>query len=170
MLAVDVANVFIDRYGDEVVLSNLSLNKLVYFAQVGSLRTLDAPLFDDRIEAWEYGPVEPSVYHTFKKYGSRRITVPTGTAVASPSASKIIDDTYERYGKMTAYDLVELSHRDGGAWSNVYVAGSDREITREAILDSLDGRDAPTFSGTLASGIQQVNASWPNTFALLRNS
>lgn len=168
--AIDVANVFISKYGSEVVLSNLSLNKLVYFAQVESLRTRGIPLFDDRVEAWEYGPVEPSVYHAFKKYGSSRISIPSGMPAPDPSASKVISDTFEKYGKMTAFDLVELSHREGSAWGNTYSVGCDAEITSEAILASHDGVGNLEYSGTLASGIQQVNDRWPNTFKLLKDA
>lgn len=68
MRALDVANLFIERHSD-LGLSNSSLNKLVYYAQVESLATTGKPLFDSRIEAGDYGPVEPEVYEAFEQYG-----------------------------------------------------------------------------------------------------
>ena len=68
MRALDVANLFIERHSD-LGLSNSSLNKLVYYAQVKSLATTGKPLFDSRIEAGDYGPVEPEVYEAFERYG-----------------------------------------------------------------------------------------------------
>ncbi|KXA22543.1 hypothetical protein HMPREF3208_00271 [Gardnerella vaginalis] len=38
MKALDIASIFINRYGKTLALTNLTLNKLVYFAQVESLR------------------------------------------------------------------------------------------------------------------------------------
>lgn len=170
MLSVDIANKFISDFGDKAVLSNLSLNKLVYFAQVESLRSLGRPLFEDKIEAWEYGPVEPSVYHAFKRYGSGRVTKSSGPVPGDEDVDMVVSRTFGKYGRMTAFDLVALSHGDGGAWKATYVPGRDAEITPEAILSSSDGRVTPEFSGTLASGMQEVDRRIPNTFRLLRNA
>ena len=58
MNSIQVANAFILRHGSDIDITNLVLNKLVYFAQVESLRETGKPLFEDKIEAWSYGPVE----------------------------------------------------------------------------------------------------------------
>lgn len=50
--------------------SNLRLQNLLYFAQAYFILLNDNPLFDDDMEAWDCGPVVPSVYETYKKYGS----------------------------------------------------------------------------------------------------
>ena len=170
MRAVDVANKFIAEFGTDAVLSNLSLNKLVYFAQVESLRAQGVPLFDDAVEAWEFGPVEPSVYHAFKNRGRGRVLRPSGPVPTDPRTEKVVASTFEKYGRMTAFDLVTFSHRKGGAWRNAYVQGRDAEITPEDILSSTDGIEYPEFAGTLASGMQKVGEEIPNTFKLLRNS
>ena len=67
MKSIQVANAFILRHGSDIDITNLVLNKLVYFAQVESLRATGKPLFEDKIEAWSYGPVERNVYFTFQK-------------------------------------------------------------------------------------------------------
>lgn len=66
MNSIQVANAFILRHGSDIDITNLVLNKLVYFAQVESLRETGKPLFEDKIEAWSYGPVERDVYFTFQ--------------------------------------------------------------------------------------------------------
>ena len=58
-------------------LTPLKLQKLIYYAHGWHLAIRNAPLIDEVIEAWEYGPVVPNVYHEFKKFGNRPI--PTGT-------------------------------------------------------------------------------------------
>lgn len=35
------------------------------------------PLFEDRIEAWQCGPVVPAVIHAFGEWGDAKITAPT---------------------------------------------------------------------------------------------
>lgn len=56
--ACDVAAFIIDMIGrnpNEDLVTNLRLNKLLYFAQVGSKDILGYLLIDDDFEAWPYG-------------------------------------------------------------------------------------------------------------------
>jgi hypothetical protein len=57
--------------------SNLKLQKLCYYAQGLCTAMRGAPLFADRIEAWDHGPVVPNLYHQYKQYGSQPIPVVT---------------------------------------------------------------------------------------------
>lgn len=56
----------------EYGISNLKLQKVLYFIQAYFLidKTKNAPCFDDKIEAWNFGPVVPAAYHEYKQYGS----------------------------------------------------------------------------------------------------
>ncbi len=86
MRSIDIANLFIIRHGGSIWPTNLSLNKLVYLSQVESLRCTDGtPLFSDAIEAWDYGPVEPAVYHSFKGYGRATIDRPSPSGMLNVS-------------------------------------------------------------------------------------
>jgi uncharacterized phage-associated protein len=60
---------------EEARLSNLKLQKLLYYAQGHYLATAGQPLFDDRIQAWSHGPVVPTVYHEYKKFGRDNIVL-----------------------------------------------------------------------------------------------
>ena len=169
--SIDIANLFIVKYGNELRLTNLSLNKQVYFAQVESLRRFDEPLFLDAIEAWEYGPVEPAVYHAFKKYGRLPVRKPCTTMETgvhfSDKVEAAVDSVVEKYGSLTAYDLVEISHREGGAWRNKYIPGKDVEITIEDIRQSKDFTSDPDVSKTLFANILEVEKEWSNTLKML---
>lgn len=76
MKAYDVALYFLFRAreleaGDTI--SNLKMQKLLYYAQGHYLAIFDKVLFDDDIEAWKYGPVVKNVYDVFKVYGNLAI-------------------------------------------------------------------------------------------------
>ena len=72
--AIDIARYVINYSWDiNAPLSNLKLQKLLYFIQGNFLRILNRPCFKDDIEAWKYGPVVPTVYSKFKRYGSNNI-------------------------------------------------------------------------------------------------
>lgn len=71
--AMAVANHFISIRGAKT--RPLKMQKLVYVAHGWHLALYDEPLVcDEWAEAWEYGPVFPSVYHAFKRFGKRVIT------------------------------------------------------------------------------------------------
>ena len=66
MKALDIANAFIVSHADDGFITNMKLNKLVYFAYATALRD-GVTLFDDEIEAWQYGAVIPEVYSAFSR-------------------------------------------------------------------------------------------------------
>lgn len=55
-------------------LNNLKLQKIMYYLQAQSLVESGAPLFDESLQKWKYGPVVPSVYHEYKSHGASNIT------------------------------------------------------------------------------------------------
>lgn len=65
---MDVANYIVNRSIDiGKPVSNLKLQKLLYYSQVAKLiESGGDKLFDDEISAWRYGPVVEQVYHRFK--------------------------------------------------------------------------------------------------------
>ena len=175
MRSIEVAMLFIGRQRGHTAISNLSLNKLVYLAQVESLKTRNGmPLFDDRIEAWDYGPVEPVVYHMFKQFGRDPVSIPSDYPISSIQvpdyATRIVDSVLERYGSLSAFDLVNITHREGGAWKNVYVAGGNAEITIEDILASEDCNSEMDLNKTLTAGVRSVEKKWPNALRMLQDA
>ena len=55
-------------------LTNLKLQKLLYFAYGMHLAVYEEPLFESEIQAWRLGPVIPDVYNEFKDRGSMPIS------------------------------------------------------------------------------------------------
>ena len=58
---------------DDSDISNLKLQKLIYYAQAFHLAIYELPFFDEDFEAWTHGPVCPEIYHKYKHYKSSPI-------------------------------------------------------------------------------------------------
>ena len=175
MRSIDIATLIVSRRSKKRAITNLSLNKLVYFAQVESLKTRNGvPLFNDRIEAWEYGPVEPAVYYAFKQSGHAPVSISPGqneAANALPSyARTIVDSVIDKYGDSPAFDLVSITHRESSAWRNTYVEGQNVEITLDDIISSKDFTSDVDLSDTLSAGIRSVENKWPNALRMLQDA
>ena len=90
------------------------------------------------------------------------------TAACAESASQdVIDSAMKKYGDLTAYDLVELSHRKGGAWSNKFDRSNDIEITTNDIVSSDDYKSEPDLSNTFLANVESIEKEWRNTIRIL---
>jgi uncharacterized phage-associated protein len=76
--ALSIANYFIRKsLKDGYPIRQLKLMKLVYISHGYMLALLDRTALDpnlNRVEAWKYGPVIPSVYYAFNHYKGQPIT------------------------------------------------------------------------------------------------
>lgn len=112
-----------DRSGWTV--SNLSLQKLMYLAQMIYMgRSGGQRLFDGRFQAWDYGPVEPSLYHKVKGFGSAAVQDVFSEARSfekSDPRRVVLDDVCSRFLNFSPGDLVEITHADFGAWAKHYI-------------------------------------------------
>lgn len=142
--ALSVANEFIDlSAADEVDVTPLKLMKLVYLAHGFALALLDRPMLDirfDWVEAWAFGPVIPSVYHTFK-YNGRNPVRQYGIVfrgaydddIETPHLTeeddkKIVKLVWDLYKDKSAKQLVEELHKKGSPWAEVYEEGLNKII------------------------------------------
>jgi len=132
-----VANLMLDeadRSGIKV--TNLALQKLLYFAHSIFLIEAKRPLVSGYFEAWQYGPVNPAAYSAFKTAGSSPIdfrasgqNVMTGerTALALPNEPTIrrhLARIMSSYGQLSPGRLVDISHAKGAPWD--YIADKGR--------------------------------------------
>lgn len=99
-------------------MSIMSLLKLTYIAHGWHLETQNAPLFGNRIEAWQYGPVIPDVYNDFRRQGvAVSGTVNTVTQCNfDPVDEALLDQVWNIYGNLPAFRLSDLTHVPGGPW------------------------------------------------------
>jgi uncharacterized phage-associated protein len=114
--AFDVASYFITQANaeDDVTLSNLKLQKLLYYAQGFHLALFDCPLFDETISAWTHGPVCPAVYHDYKIYGRSHIPKSEhGDANGfSDDQRELLDEICGVFGQFAAWKLRDMSHNE----------------------------------------------------------
>lgn len=168
MRAIDVANYLVERWRRCYPATIHKLNRLVYLVQAEAIATTGEPLFEDCIEAWQCGPVVPVVIHAFGVWGDTAITEPTEHVEVKPDAARLIDSVAEKYGPLSAFDLVSFVRRPGGAWARVYAPGREAEITSDAIRASADA-DASRpelFSATLDT----VARNMPHALKMLETS
>ena len=146
-----IANYFLDvadAHGEQ--LSPLKIQKLVYFANGWHLALRNAPIIDEQVEAWPYGPVIPSLYRAFRKYGDQPIsgraervvteshdTWKTSLGRSRPSiddqrgwrsefAKMFLNRIWEIYGGYTAIQLSNLTHQEGTPWHTVFLENNGR--------------------------------------------
>ncbi|SDY02400.1 Uncharacterized phage-associated protein [Variovorax sp. YR266] len=101
---------FFQDAGDPV--SNLKLQKLLYYIQGWHLALRKQPLFPDRFEAWVHGPVVPSVYGSYKQYRWQPIIELTTAPYLDPDAKFIVDEVLRVYGGDTGYSLEQRTHME----------------------------------------------------------
>jgi len=132
-------------------LTNMQINKVVYFLHVDFLVEFARPLVSAKIEAWEHGPVFRELYAQFKRHGdtgiaSQAVAVnpETGQAAKVVYSLQIDEESFltplaRRYSSMSAAVLRAQSHVVGGPWDRVWnhdtTTNATMRITDDAILD-----------------------------------
>lgn len=138
-----VANEFLNlAKKEDILLTNLKLVKLCYISQGLSLAILDKPLFsDDKVEAWKYGPVIPSIYHEFKHFKRNGITSRSinedyeTLKLHDKEAKKVVLLTWKFYKDISENRLIQLTHADGTPWSYTYVPYKNKVIENKLIKE-----------------------------------
>lgn len=117
-----VANELLRLARDEgCELTNMQLQKLVFFAHGYHLALQNEPLYFEETRAWPFGPVIPDLYEHLQKYGSSGVTnnLPAFDQMndAQRNIIKIVWDSYKHYN---AWRLSDISHRPGSPWEQVW--------------------------------------------------
>ncbi|HWX65718.1 MAG TPA: type II toxin-antitoxin system antitoxin SocA domain-containing protein [Rhodanobacter sp.] len=124
-----VANFVLDVCeAEQRPITNLALQKIIYFCHVWSLVKLGQPLIKQRFEAWQFGPVLQYLYREFKAFERDPITsrakkVNVVTGVLEIADYQFDNDTEQFlrkiimvYSSISAGNLVDISHAKGAPW------------------------------------------------------
>lgn len=137
-----VANEFLDlAEADQVPVTPMMLQKLLYFAHGWHLAITGQPLIDDQVEAWKFGPVVPSIYHEFKSLGKNPIgkarsldvvergdrfefvAVRLGSDRQSEDttlAKTIIRRVWETHKHLSGIEMSAITHQPGSPWAETW--------------------------------------------------
>jgi len=118
--ALQIAKYFVSLVDEEAgdSISNLKVQKLLYYAQGAHLALYDSPLFPEPIKAWAYGPVVPQVYYEYKHCCAGAIPVErVELDDYSPEIREVLDEVNSVYGQFTASKLMAMTHQEP-PWMN----------------------------------------------------
>lgn len=101
---------FAREHGD--CLTNLKLQKLLYYAQAWHLALYGRPLFEGHFEAWVHGPVNRRIYGRFKKYRFAPISEDVSKPDFEPSVERHLVKCFSVFGKFSAWDLERMTHAE----------------------------------------------------------
>ncbi len=101
------------------VVTPMQLLKLVYIAHGWMLGSHGRPLFNESVEAWQYGPVVPSVYQSLKRFGSSSVQCVDGAPEVQFDQDEraIMDFVSRNYGAANGVTLSAATHKAGTPWS-----------------------------------------------------
>jgi uncharacterized phage-associated protein len=133
--AHDIANVFLKLSDEDSgdVLTNLKIQKLVYYAQ-GLYLALNGgePLIQEDILAWQHGPVVESLYHELKQFGSSQVMIdePLNEAITEDQRA-FLGEVNSVYGQFSAWKLRDMTHQES-PW---LTTESGQVITHDKLSD-----------------------------------
>jgi uncharacterized phage-associated protein len=118
-------------------LTNLRLNKLLYFIHGWALTNRRDGLVRNHFLAWKHGPVVRPVFDAFKIYGESKIQeparffdyvsgqdMPVSHDDISANDAEFIMRVFTSYDRYTTRELVNMSHEPGGPWDLIFTAWS----------------------------------------------
>lgn len=117
--AEDIADWFLNKnrilmnFEDSEYITNLKLQKLLYYAQGFYLAKTNTPLFEEDFLAWEHGPVIRKIYDKYKGNGANGIEYNEDFKIdIDIETEKVLEEVYEKYGQYTAWKLRNLTHEE----------------------------------------------------------
>ncbi len=99
------------------VVTNLKLQKLLYYAQGFNLAIYGKPLFKEEVLAWEHGPVVREVYNEYRDNASTPIKVMTCPSTLTKQERELIENIWNVYGQFSAWKLRDMTHNET-PWQN----------------------------------------------------
>lgn len=138
-------------------MTNLKVNKLLYYAQGTVLARTGKPLFSNDIEAWTFGPVIPEVYHRYKVCGRNPIESDEDVdrSCFTEDEFEALLDVMREFGQYTGSALVSLTHQAGTPWSNAF-SSNQQIVNREEIQTYFTAHPVPRLKDKIS--VPQVSA------------
>lgn len=102
--------------------TNFELLKLLYFAHGWLLGLRGRPLVQDRVFAWDLGPVVTDVYYRYRHFNANPIDSPTVDMEEFLDAGQewVIKGVVESYKEKTFGELFGIAHHPSTPWYQVF--------------------------------------------------
>ncbi|MCP4702261.1 MAG: DUF4065 domain-containing protein [Gammaproteobacteria bacterium] len=136
----DVADYFIALSNEtHELISNLKLQKLVYYTQAWFLAIFKDPLFDTNFKAWVHGPAIPELYYEYKEFSCMPIRKDIGEEYIhqfknrlSEEENQLLDKITNEYFGISSYDLELMTHSEE-PWKKARIGLADDDISSPMI-------------------------------------
>ncbi|WP_298938434.1 type II toxin-antitoxin system antitoxin SocA domain-containing protein [uncultured Ruegeria sp.] len=99
-----------DRSAGEAI-TQLKVQKLVYYTEAWHLAYFDRPLLAEDFQAWAHGPVVRALYLKYRNFSWDGLPVEKG-AMPSEATQELLEAIYESYGQYSAKKLEEMTHSE----------------------------------------------------------
>lgn len=128
-------------------LTNLKLQKLLYYAQGWHLGIFKNKLFNDKIEAWKLGPAVRNVYQEYKDWGNKpidKMVSEEDVATINEQTKKFLDEVWNVYKNTSGAELVTYTHLEK-PWKEAWehkdnTEYGDYEITADSLKEYFEGK------------------------------
>jgi len=134
---IEVAHRVIASCDDSVgeIISNLKLQKMLYYLQGFFIAVFDKKLFEEPIEAWLYGPVVKRAYDHFNRFKKGAIKIKGNERMVELKGKELslFSSVMKEYGQYSAIKLMNMTHEEP-PWKETY---SDILPCREITYDKL---------------------------------
>ena len=131
-VAIYIINWCLDH---NVPITNLKLQKLLYFVQGEYSRAKGTRLIGDDFYAWQLGPVVPNVYAEYSIFSSSTLPSQKQSISFGQEDRCVIDAILQKYARYTTWNLVELSHQQDPWKYQHEIFGDKALIPFESIAD-----------------------------------
>ena len=110
----DIANYFLDKAKQTAIaVTNLKLQKLVYYAQAWHLAIHNEALMEEvEFEAWIHGPVIHELWNKYRNYSYKPINEEVTPPELDARSDQFLEEVGEVYLDKDAYTMELMSHRE----------------------------------------------------------
>ena len=135
-VAIYIINWCLDH---NIPITNLKLQKLLYFLQGEYSKAKDTQLISDDFYAWQLGPVVPNVYSEYSIYSSSTLPVQKQVVPFGAEDACVIDTILQKYAYRATWSLVELSHKQA-PWKYHHEIFGDKALIPYASIADYFGK------------------------------
>ncbi len=120
-------------------LTNMQLQKLVFFAHGWHLALKGEPLINTDVKAWNFGPVIPPLYRALKQFGNGTVQGPItkedsdSVPPEDPFVQSLLRRVWDVYGHLTGGQMSTLTHEEGSPWDVTFKKKPYEQIPDELI-------------------------------------